>query len=142
VVLWIAATMLIIAVALFVAAPLTDYVLGGHSVAVGPEPAGRAREQALAIQALRELEFDYAMDKLDTDDYRELRQTLENRALAAMGTRQDAAHTLLPKYAEAVSASTAAASFCSQCGARLTQARNSCPSCGADPTAAAIGEIR
>ena len=87
-VIWIAAIMLIIAVALFIAAPLTDYVLGGHNKVVSREPEGWVREQALAIQALRELEFDYAMGKLDSNDYLALKQRFENRVLAATVTRQ------------------------------------------------------
>jgi cytochrome c-type biogenesis protein CcmI len=132
VVIWIAATMLIIAVALFVAAPLADFVLGHHNAALLPEPGGRARERALAVQALRELEFDYAMGKLDNDDYSALKQKLENRALAAMKTRQDP-----PRLSQSTAAAgPPTAGFCFQCGARFAQADNSCASCGAGRMAA------
>ena len=137
-VIWMAATMLIIAVALFVAAPLTDYVLGRHSAALPPEPEGPARERALAVQALRELEFDYAMGKLDTDDYNALKRKLENRAIAAMDTRRDPLQ--LPESTAAPRRATRG--FCSQCGARFAQSDNACLNCGADSTAAATGGIR
>jgi cytochrome c-type biogenesis protein CcmI len=137
VVVWIAAMMLIIAVALFVAAPLTDYVVGRHGTAPVPEePRGQARERALAIQALRELEFDYATGKLDTHDYGALKHRLENRALAAMDTRQ-------PQLSQPTAAPRRPTTgFCSQCGAGFPEGENSCLNCGANPPAAANGQIR
>lgn len=136
-VMWITAIMLIIAVALFVAAPLADYVLGSHSADGAPEPDGRARDRALAIQALRELEFDYAMGKLDDGDYSTLKQRLENRALAAMDTRQNAVQRL-----DLALPSPVAVGYCSRCQVTVAQTDTSCPNCGAEPTAAATGEIR
>lgn len=136
-VVWITTMMLIIAVALFVAAPLADYVLGDHSAPLRPEPEGAVRERALAIQALRELEFDYAMGKLDIDDYSALRRRLENRALVAMETPQDQPQQ--PQSSAPPRRKTLV--FCPQCGARFAQTHNSCPNCGAGLTPAATGEI-
>ncbi len=133
--IWIAALLIITAVALFVAAPLTELQAGISA----PEPDMKRqnfeREHALAVQALRELEFDRAMGKLDADDYRFLRQRLEARALAAMrsiegdatpsGSRSD----LRP--ANGGRATFEKGNFCWQCGARSNPTHNFCPDCGA-----------
>src|SRR5262249_3713010 len=75
---------MIAAIALFVAAPLTDHDTIGGTSATDEQSGHREHEHALTVQALRELEFDYAMGKLDANDYRMLRGRLETRALAAM----------------------------------------------------------
>jgi hypothetical protein len=77
VVIWVAAILLIIAVALFIAAPLIDPVLGSRRSVISAESERREHEHALSIQALRDLEFDHAMGKLDAADYRVLRERLE-----------------------------------------------------------------
>jgi cytochrome c-type biogenesis protein CcmI len=135
-VIWIAAILLISAVALFVAAPLSDYEPGETNPVVGREAERREHEHALAVQALRELEFDRAMGKLEDDDYRALRRRLEIRALAGMEEWPK------PHPAEAPAAQvfggrqTIAAlrpvtvNFCSQCGTKIDEAHNFCPNCG------------
>src|SRR5229473_5536075 len=83
---YLAAILIVAAVALFVAAPLS----GGFPRRRGAtsrelELERLEHERGLAVQGLRELEFDHEMGKLDDADYRELKATLEARALAAMG---------------------------------------------------------
>jgi zinc-ribbon domain len=80
------ATLLIVAgVALFVASPLT-----GRPSAATKKSADQLRlehwqhEQALAVQGLREVEFDREMGKLSDADYASLRGALQARALKAM----------------------------------------------------------
>jgi cytochrome c-type biogenesis protein CcmI len=138
VVIWVAAILLICAVALFIAAPLSDPFDGSNSVS-GATPEQSRHDHALAVQALRELEFDHAMGKLDDGDYRVLRQRLEIRALAAMGgdeKQRDQLSTdqLVPVPASSTTSAAARAmamSFCAQCGTRLDRAHNFCPNCGA-----------
>ena len=82
---YIAAFLIVMGVALFVAAPLS----GGLRAR-----AKRSREElerdhwehehALAVQGLRELEFDREMGKLSDADYESLRASLQGRALQAM----------------------------------------------------------
>lgn len=82
---YVAAVLIIAGVALFVAAPLS----GGLRAR-----AKRSREEleldhwghehALAVQGLRELEFDREMGKLSDADYESLHASLEGRALQAM----------------------------------------------------------
>ncbi len=82
---YIAAFLIVWGVALFVAAPLA----GGLRAR-----AKRGREEielehwehehALAVQGLRELEFDREMGKLSVADYESLRASLQGRALQAM----------------------------------------------------------
>jgi hypothetical protein len=80
------ATLLIIAgVALFVASPLT-----GRPLSRTQKNPARSQfehwqhEEALAVQGLREAEFDREMGKLSDSDYASLRAALEARALKAM----------------------------------------------------------
>ncbi len=82
---YVAAFLIVWGVALFVAAPLS----GGLRAR-----AKRTREEveldhwehehALAVQGLRELEFDREMGKLSDADYESLKASLEARALQAM----------------------------------------------------------
>ena len=138
-VIWVAAILLIIAVALFVAAPLSDPLFGGRRSSISAESERREHEHGLAIQALRDLEFDHAMGKLDACDYRVLRERLETRALAAMGGREK-----MPRYSsmdgvapvvissQSVGvARTATVNFCPRCGTRIGLAHNFCANCGA-----------
>jgi cytochrome c-type biogenesis protein CcmH/NrfG len=134
VVIWVAAILLITAVALFVAAPLSDDVFGRENS--DRSPAGQGdHEHSLAVQGLRDLEFDYAMGKLDPDDYRELRARLETRALATMGRFERSVPQSPLKAAmtseSIVAAGTVSVKFCQQCGTGTSAANNFCSNCGA-----------
>lgn len=109
---YVAAFLIVMGVALFVAAPLSGGLAGA---------ARRSREQqerdqwehehALAVQGLRELEFDREMGKLSDADYESLRTSLQGRALQAMSAIEKfkeqaqaanlAAVTVRPKLREA-----------------------------------------
>jgi cytochrome c-type biogenesis protein CcmI len=109
---YIAAVLIVAGVALFVAAPLSGGLLAR---------AKRSREElelehwqhehALAVQGLRELEFDREMGKLSDADYQSLRGSLQGRALQAMSAIEKfkdqeraanlAAVTVRPKLREA-----------------------------------------
>ncbi len=138
-VIWVAAILLIIAVALFIAAPLIDPVFGSRRSVISAESERREHEHGQAIQALRDLEFDHAMGKLDAGDYRALRERLEIRELTAMSGREKT-----PRYSsmdeiapvvvssQSVSAArTATVNFCARCGTRIVLAHNFCANCGA-----------
>jgi cytochrome c-type biogenesis protein CcmI len=137
--IWVAAILLIAAVALFVAAPLSDDVLGRRSPSSNAGLERRAHDHALAVQALRDLEFDHAMGKLDADDYRALRERLESRALATMGGPEKARRqSPLDQVAAVAAASQSVApartitvNFCPQCGTKTGSAYNFCANCGA-----------
>jgi hypothetical protein len=80
--------------ALFIVlAPLLapDGAARAHAVA---ETGGLADREALAKQALREVEFDHQLGNLAEDDYRSLRERYMRRALAAMKGRYDRERTL------------------------------------------------
>ena len=110
--LYIAAFLIIAGVALFVAAPLSGG-LGGRAKRTREELeiAQWEHEHALAVQGLRELEFDREMGKLSDADYASLRGSLEGRALHAMSSIERskdheraaslAAVTVRPKLREA-----------------------------------------
>ena len=81
----VAAILIIAGVALFVAAPLSGGLAGRKSKT--REELQREHwehEHALAVQGLRELEFDREMGKLTDQDYASLRAGLQGRALEAM----------------------------------------------------------
>ncbi|MHB8381432.1 MAG: zinc ribbon domain-containing protein [Candidatus Binataceae bacterium] len=85
--LYLAAAMIVAGVAMFVAAPLAGGLLPSRGKRRGPDQIDALRlehERGLAVQGLRELEFDREMGKLSDADYEALRATLENRALVAM----------------------------------------------------------
>jgi cytochrome c-type biogenesis protein CcmI len=84
-VIWLAAILIVGGIALFVAAPLTGGFLSPRRSSVAElELERREHERGLAVQGLRELEFDRQMGKLSDADYESLREGLQARALAAM----------------------------------------------------------
>ncbi len=143
---WAAALMLVTAVALFVAAPLTEGIFRRRSAHPG-EPALERLEhdRMLALQGLRELEFDHAMGKVDEADFSELRANLEARALHAMSAldrarQQDRGVKLLRVASRRVQPSSSGAgsvprssriSFCPQCGSAVGAGYKFCAECGA-----------
>jgi cytochrome c-type biogenesis protein CcmI len=81
----LAAALIVAGVALFVAAPLGIGLVGARAKSVGELQVERLEhERALAVQGLRELEFDREMGKLSDADYESMHKALEDRALTAM----------------------------------------------------------
>ncbi len=99
----LAAALIVAGVALFVAAPLGIGLVGARASSrarsaplAARSPTSRARRPArcqaercehdcsLAVQGLRELEFDREMGKLSDADYESMHKALEDRALTAM----------------------------------------------------------
>lgn len=82
---YIAAFLIIMGVALYVAAPLSGgLIIRAKKTREELERDHWEHEHALAVQGLRELEFDREMGKLSDLDYDSLGAALENRALTAM----------------------------------------------------------
>ncbi|MGH7934727.1 MAG: hypothetical protein ACREQN_16410 [Candidatus Binataceae bacterium] len=146
--IYFAAVLIAVAVALFVAAPLS----GGLSARrrdtrSGAELERLEHERGLAMQGLRELEFDHAMGKLEESDYHDLRKVLENRALAAMSAleklRAEARASrvrFVPRRPRPAAPLAVKApqpdggrlvNFCPQCGMRSGGGYNFCAQCGA-----------
>jgi len=81
----LAAALIVAGVALFVAAPLGIGLAGARAKSAGELQVERhEHERALAVQGLRELEFDREMGKLSDADYESMHKALEDRALTAM----------------------------------------------------------
>ncbi len=81
----LAAALIVAGVALFVAAPLGIGLVGARAKSPGELQVERdEHERALAVQGLRELEFDREMGKLSDADYESMHKVLEERALTAM----------------------------------------------------------
>lgn len=113
----LAAALIIAGVALFVAAPL-----GLRLVQADAKPADELQaeryehDRALAVQGLRELEFDHEMGKLSDADYESMHSALEERALTAMAAVEklrlksaEAARLKKPPFAPSVQARRPAA---------------------------------
>lgn len=82
---WIAAALLTLAAALFVAAPLTEvFSLRPERRKRESEVMQLEHEHRLALAGIRELDFDHAMGKIGDAEYNALRGQLETRALTAM----------------------------------------------------------
>ena len=81
----LAAALIVAGVALFVAAPLGIGLIGARAKSSGEIQVERdEHDRALAVQGLRELEFDREMGKLSDEDYQSMHKALEDRALTAM----------------------------------------------------------
>ena len=81
----LAAALIVAGVALFVAAPLGIGLAGARAKSQGEIQVERdEHERGLAVQGLRELEFDREMGKLSDADYQSMHHALEERALTAM----------------------------------------------------------
>jgi hypothetical protein len=134
-----AAILIVAAVALFVAAPLS----GGFPRRRGAtsrelELERLEHERGLAVQGLRELEFDHEMGKLDEVDYRDLKRSLEDRALAAMsaierlrGAVRVAERTAPMRLPLRAVSAKPVMNFCPQCGVPVGLGHNFCAGCGA-----------
>ena len=147
--LYLAAVLIVASVALFVAAPLGGGLLATRRAGRDAAEAERLEhERALAMQGLRELEFDREMGKLSEADYAALREGLMGRALGASAALERlhpaiapggaaAARPRLVKSAAAAGTASAMAPaaaprirFCPQCGVEVA-AGNFCSECGA-----------
>ena len=148
--LYLAAVLIVASVALFVAAPLGGGLLARRRAGRDAAEAERLEhERALAMQGLRELEFDREMGKLAEADYAALREGLMARALSASAALErlyaaaPAASTSVkemaaprprrvkyPPTSATASASPSRIGFCPQCGVD-PPAGNFCSECGA-----------
>jgi cytochrome c-type biogenesis protein CcmI len=137
---YFAAFLIVAAVALFVAAPLTEGFLR-RKRSTNHELIRLQHERELALQGLRELEFDHEMGKLDESDYESLKTNLENHALAAMRRLEQLAEAARPTLVRLPSIRSAGAvqptqvnsrpfNFCPQCGSRAAARFRFCPGCG------------
>jgi hypothetical protein len=81
----VAAALIVVGVALFVALPLADRRRQGRRESTQAiELARLDHERLLAVAGIRDLEFDRAMSKLSEDDYASMLAKLEDRAMSAM----------------------------------------------------------
>ena len=96
-------------------------------------------EKKVVLRSIKELEFDHAMRKVSDADFAEIGGRLRSRALALMADldRQPeraagpvSAAAPRPDRAVSSPAATAAARFCSQCGAERVPEARFCSQCG------------
>ncbi len=151
--IYLALVLIVVGVALFVAAPLFETARRARDDSVDLERSRLEHKRALAVQGLRELEFDREMRKLSDDDWAELKQQLEARALSAMAAlekldKEAALRAASPgrkrvaRIGDAVSAGGQAARFCPACGKPVAGKVNFCAECGAALTIAEISMTR
>ncbi|PYO87633.1 MAG: hypothetical protein DMD66_09815 [Gemmatimonadetes bacterium] len=111
----------------------------------GEDPADDMSRQAVALRAIKEIEFDRATGKLSDSDYEQLKAKYTAEALTAMRgeggreTRDGATWRAPTRPASPVSRPScpehgnrpeAGAIFCSECGRRLGTAPGYCARCG------------
>ena len=111
----------------------------------GEDPDDDMSPQAVALRALREIEFDRATGKLSDSDYEQLKAKYTQEALVAMrgdverGTGDLATSRARPRPPSPVPAPScpehgprpeSGAVFCSECGRRLGTAQGYCARCG------------
>ena len=111
----------------------------------GDDPADDMSPQAVALRALKEIEFDRATGKLSDTDYEQLKAKYTAEALAAMrGERAPYAVSRAPELPASAQRTAHSARcpahgsrperdaiFCSDCGRRLGAAQGYCARCGA-----------
>jgi zinc-ribbon domain len=138
---YVAAMLIVAGVALYVAVPLFSSRGGARERRHDLELERMMHERGLAVQAIRELEFDREMNKLSNTDYQMLRAQLETRAIAAMTAiehlqaqaREQAAARPAPRPlrpVRTVQRSEPKVRYCPQCGAKVRQDGNFCTECG------------
>ncbi len=77
--IWLALLMLTASIALFVAAPLTEGLAARkRDTEREDRTLGLQHDRALAVAAIRELEFDHAMGKIDEGDFVTIRAVTRN----------------------------------------------------------------
>lgn len=114
-----------------------------------------------ALRAIKELEFDHQVGKIDAADYQRLNQRLSRQAItliqqleqitpasAALDEQLEAAiaqrrQAKPPRptngaISQAVVTATGVARFCTQCGAHIDNSFKFCANCGAPVTVAAV----
>lgn len=151
--IYLAVVFIVAGVALFVAAPLFETARGPRG-RVNLERARLEHERALAVQALRELEFDREMRKLSEQDWAELKHQLEARALRAMAAlekldqeiavrKAPAGRKRVARITDAAPAATAqTVRFCPACGKPVAGKINFCGECGAALTVRELSMTR
>jgi Double zinc ribbon len=127
-------------------APLEDGESRGAAGDEGENPDDDLSPRAVALRALREIEFDRATGKLSDADYARLKFQYTGEAVAALRAegppREDApAVERAPAVAASLTPvapscsthgprSESGAQFCSECGRRLASAPGYCARCG------------
>ena len=103
----------------------------------GDDPGDDLRPQAVALRALKEIEFDRATGKLSDADYDELHAKYQAEALAALrGESTPETPSRAPRMAHGARCPVDGprpepdALFCSACGRRLGTAPGYCARCG------------
>ena len=108
----------------------------------GDDPDDDMSKEAVALRALKEIEFDRATGKLSDTDYEQLKAKYTAEALAAMRGEQGARSSTLPAPTAPRSVLRAPACpehgarpepdavFCSECGKRVGSAPGYCVRCG------------
>lgn len=94
-------------------------------------PADESHRGRIALNAIKELEFDFATGKIAEDDYKALRTRYEAKAVEVL-TRPQPAPKPADLDAELEGAIRAARGrrVCASCGGSLPAAARFCPACG------------
>lgn len=138
---WIIIALVVVAVAAYVAWPLRRNALTNENIEYS---MSEKASPVVARAALQQLEFDRSMGKIDDDEYRDLRATLEaklsdeefesEREVSKSTTPNDAdieAEILIARARRRNLKSQTALWTCGECGREMSGADRFCASCGA-----------
>ena len=115
----------------------------GSGADEGEDPDDDFSPRAVALRALKEIEFDRATGKLSDSDYEALKAKYTAEALAALRTGNETRETgnvMAPSFPDSRVPNPVCpthgprpesdAQFCSECGSRLASAPGFCSRCG------------
>jgi len=119
----------------------------GDAADFAADPEDDLSPRAVALRALKEIEFDRATGKLGDADYDDLKQKYTGEALDALREDEEKAPPDMPRRASPAAPATRGApsaracpthgarpesdaDFCSECGRRLAPAAGFCSRCG------------
>jgi cytochrome c-type biogenesis protein CcmI len=126
--------LIVAAAAIYIAWPLLRQDAHAAMPRAPSEVAAMQKEKEVALEAIRELDFDLRIGKLSEEDHQSLRANLEKRALHALTALDAAGDDASPMRAIAGQGSAPSTDegggFCPSCGNRFKRDARFCVSCG------------
>jgi len=120
---------LVIGVITAIGYPLFRSSKGETAIEEGDEYHKLLYRKDAAYLALKELEFDYSSDKIDSEDYLKLKSNMEREAVSILKQIDELKKKTAPAPKQAASRAKKGR-FCTVCGEKLKLNDKFCGSCG------------
>jgi NADH pyrophosphatase NudC (nudix superfamily) len=120
---------LVIGVITAIGYPLFRSSKGETAIEEGDEYHNLLYRKDAAYLALKELEFDYGSDKIDSEDYLKLKSNMEREAVSILKQIDELKKKTAPAPKQPASRAKKGR-FCTVCGEKLTLNDKFCGSCG------------